>query len=189
MGTAYFALRALTLAFGGPPSSEGAAAKGSSKIASWGDFRWRWLARLWWWASSTFDDQPSNGYLLRNLGDGSFADVTTASRLQVATTGNPCAVLWSDFDNDGDQDLWVWNDRGDAEANRVLLRNEGGERFTDITADAGISDSIRQSHGHRHRGHQPRRPPGLLRCRRRWKSALPEQRRRQLREHRARGGA
>ncbi len=126
---------------GGPPSSEEAASVGSSKIASWGDFdRDGWLDVVV--ASSTFDSQPANGYLLRNSGDGSFSDITAISRLQVATTGNPCAVLWSDYDNDGDQDLWVWNDRGNPNNNRVLLRNDAGIGFTDVTFEANISNNV-----------------------------------------------
>ncbi|MEM9875022.1 MAG: CRTAC1 family protein, partial [Myxococcota bacterium] len=125
---------------GGPPSSEAAASAGSSKIASFGDVDGDGHVDVVV-ASSTFDDQPTHGYLLRNRGDGTFEDVTAAYALQVSRQGNPCAVMWSDLDNDGDQDLWVWNDRGAPTENRTLLRNEG-DRFVDITRDANVTDRI-----------------------------------------------
>jgi hypothetical protein len=140
-GTGVFSDGTAGAGAGGPPSSEEAASNGSSKIASWGDFDRDGLIDVVV-ASATFDAQPANGYLLRNRGDGTFEDITGASGLQVSRTGNPCAVLWSDYDNDGDQDLWVWNDRGDDEENRVLLRNEGGERFTDVTEDADLDVEV-----------------------------------------------
>lgn len=118
---------------GGPSSTQPGSA---SKIGSWGDYDGDGLIDLAV-ASSTFDDLPSNGYLLRNLGNGSFLDVTEATGFHSATTGNPCAVLWTDFDSDGDQDVWVWNDRGSNTENRVLLQNDGGT-FTDIAEAAGI---------------------------------------------------
>ncbi len=125
---------------GGPPSSEFRARDGRSKIASWGD----WDGDGWMdvvVASSAFEDHPPRAYLLRNRGDGSFEDVTEESGVFAAPTGNPCAVMWSDYDNDGDQDLWIWNDRGRATENRVLLRNDGG-RLVDVTAEAGITQNI-----------------------------------------------
>jgi len=66
--------------------------------------------------------------LLRNNGDGTFRDVTTASRVAIPTYGNPEVVLWTDYDNDGDIDLFIWDDTGD----QILLRNDGGV-FTDVT--------------------------------------------------------
>ena len=120
---------------GGPESVP--ASNGSSKIAAWGDLDndgWLDLAV----ASSQFVDQDANGYLLRNLGDGTFEELTAEAGYAIAPEGNPCAVLWSDHDNDGDQDLWVFNDRGDAAENRTLLQNEGGT-FTDITEAARLS--------------------------------------------------
>jgi hypothetical protein len=36
--------------------------------------------------------------------------------------------MWTDYDSDGEQDIWIWNDRG----GHVLLRNDGGV-LTDVT--------------------------------------------------------
>lgn len=120
---------------GGPSSTQPGTA---SKIGSWGDYDgdgWIDLAV----ASSTFDNLSSNGYLLRNLGDGKFQDVTATTGFHAASTGNPCAVFWTDFDSDGDQDVWIWNDRGSATENRVLLRNTDGA-FEDIAEQARIHE-------------------------------------------------
>lgn len=122
---------------GGPASEQPGSA---SKIGAWGDYNGDGLMDIAV-ASSTFIDQPANGYLLRNNGDGTFTDVTAETGFAISPTGNPCAVMWSDFDNDGDQDLWVWNDRGDPTRNRTLLRNEGGA-FTDITDDARVTQTV-----------------------------------------------
>ena len=122
---------------GGPNSSQPGSA---SKIAAFGDFDNDGLLDVVV-ASSTFSSQPENGYLLRNRGDGTFEDVTDRSGLQISNQGNPCAVMWSDYDNDGDQDLWVWNDRGNSQSNRTLLRNDGGT-FTDVTQGARIDQPV-----------------------------------------------
>ena len=123
---------------GGPLSEP--ASNGSSKIAAWGDYDgdgWLDVAV----ASSQFLDHPPHGYLLRNQGDGTFTDVTTETGFVVSPTGNPCAVLWTDYDNDGDQDLWVWNDRGDSGSNRSLLRNDGGT-FTEVREEVGATNPM-----------------------------------------------
>ena len=120
---------------GGPESKP--ASNGSSKIGAWGDLDgdgWLDLAV----ASSQFLDQEANGYLLRNLGDGTFEDLTADTSYAISPEGNPCAVLWTDHDNDGDQDLWVFNDRGDQATNRTLLQNDGGS-WTDLTEAARLS--------------------------------------------------
>ncbi|GEM_PF-2275135 len=123
---------------GGPESEP--ASNGSSKIAAWGDYDgdgWLDVAV----ASSQFLDHPPHGYVLRNLGDGTFEDVTESSGMVVSPTGNPCAVLWSDYDNDGDQDLWVWNDRGSSGSNRSLLRNDEGT-FTEVRDEVGATNPM-----------------------------------------------
>ena len=70
-------------------------------------------------------------YLLRNEGDGTFSDVTQAAGLGDTSWSSGCAV--GDFDNDGDQDLYLTN----YGPNR-LYRNDG-ETFRDISEAAGVS--------------------------------------------------
>ncbi len=112
----------------------------SAKIGAFGDVdRDGWPDLVV--ASAQFVDQPQHGYLMRNQGDGTFVDATDAWGLQVATEGTPCAVMWTDLDNDGDLDLAVWNDGGDPSANRVLLRNEG-THFTDATVEVAWTNPM-----------------------------------------------
>jgi len=112
---------------GGPQSDASAVSDGKSKITSFGDFDGDgWLDLVS--ASSTLPDPGA--YLLRNRGDGTFEDVTAPSGVHIDGSGNPCAVMWTDYDTDGDVDLWIWNDRG----GHVLLRNDGGA-FAEATRD------------------------------------------------------
>jgi hypothetical protein len=105
--------------------------------------------------------------LYRNRGDGRFADVTETAGVS-GTIGDtkPWSVgsAWLDYDNDGDLDLFVVNyNDWTAENNRLcgvegkrlscsptyykklpnlLYRNEGGGKFLDVSAAAGISGSM-----------------------------------------------
>ena len=130
---------------GGPTTQRGLPGRGTaSKIGAWGDYDGDGYMDIVV-ASSTFvQESPNpNGYLLRNLGNGQFQDVTQSTALVISAQGNPCAVMWSDFDNDGDQDLWVWNDRGNNQTNRVLLMNRN-QRFTNVASSFGVTGR----HGH-----------------------------------------
>ncbi|MHC5028480.1 MAG: CRTAC1 family protein [Planctomycetota bacterium] len=69
--------------------------------------------------------------LFRNLGDGTFADVTETSGADDTGYGMGCAA--GDYDDDGDVDLYVTNLGDD-----VLYRNDGDGSFTDVTLGAGI---------------------------------------------------
>jgi hypothetical protein len=78
-----------------------------------------------------------------------FDDVTSAAGLDVNNRRWTLAAAWEDYDNDGDQDLYVANDYG----RDNLYRNDGlytpdgnGDglgtvRFTDISEDAGVEDA------------------------------------------------
>lgn len=72
--------------------------------------------------------------LLRNDGAPRFSDVTDEVGLRGEGFAFGAAV--ADYDNDGDQDLFVAGLHGNA-----LYRNEGGERFVDVTQTAGIGAS------------------------------------------------
>lgn len=72
--------------------------------------------------------------LYRQTKDGRFEDVT--ARAGLAGSGYGQGVAVGDFDNDGDEDLYVTALFG----NR-LYRNDGDGRFTDVTAAAGVAGS------------------------------------------------
>ncbi len=73
--------------------------------------------------------------LFRNLGNGSFAEVTGATGLDDANYSQGCTV--GDFDNDGFPDLYVAN----IGENR-LFRNQGDGTFWDITSQSGIAGKL-----------------------------------------------
>ena len=72
--------------------------------------------------------------LLRNDGRWRFSHATVRAGLDVKNRRFSYAAAWEDFDNDGDQDLYVANDFG----RNNLYRNDSG-RFTDIAAAAAMS--------------------------------------------------
>jgi hypothetical protein len=72
--------------------------------------------------------------LFRNLGDGTFEDVTSVAG--AGDAGYGMGAVAADYDNDGDPDLYVVNYGPD-----VLYRNNGDGTFSDVTAASGIDDS------------------------------------------------
>ena len=79
----------------------------------------------------------------RNEGGWHFRDVTREVGLDMNNRRWSFAAVWEDFDNDGDQDLYVANDYG----RDNLYRNDpadspaGGRRFVDVAETAGAEDS------------------------------------------------
>ncbi len=70
--------------------------------------------------------------LFRNNGDGTFTDVTEKAGL--AGTGYDTGVAIGDYDNDGNEDIFV------AGVHRnTLYHNNGDGTFTDVTEKAGLS--------------------------------------------------
>ena len=116
-------------AAGGPASDPARVRDGRGKIVSFGDYNRDGRIDL---VSSSGTFVGKKAYLLANQGDGSFKDVTDVTNLATHPQGNACAVLWSDYDNDGDQDLWIWNDRG----GHVLLNNIDASSFVDVSQQA-----------------------------------------------------
>jgi hypothetical protein len=73
--------------------------------------------------------------LLKNGGNWQFHDVTGEVGLDENNSRFTFAAVWEDYDNDGDQDLFVANDFG----RNNLYRNDGG-RFRDVTEEVGMDD-------------------------------------------------
>jgi len=72
--------------------------------------------------------------LYRNLGGGTFRDVTAEAGLAVPMYGMGCAV--GDYDNDGHDDLLVTTLEG-----ARLFRNREGRRFREVTRAAGVGET------------------------------------------------
>jgi hypothetical protein len=80
---------------------------------------------------SKYKSPPRNA-LYRNDGNWKFSDVTAAAG--VGDTGFGLGVCTADYDNDGDQDIYI-NNFGP----NVLYRNEGNGTFSDVTRQAGVA--------------------------------------------------
>jgi len=79
--------------------------------------------------------------LLRNDGDGKFTDVSFDAGIAGADYPTQ-AGAWGDYDNDGDLDLFVGNEStgiGTTSPSQ-LYRNEGDGTFTEIAAQAGVTN-------------------------------------------------
>jgi hypothetical protein len=75
----------------------------------------------------------TTGKLYRNTGNGTFEDVTERAGLAVEMYGMGCAV--GDYDNDGDDDLFVT-----ALGGNHLFQNNGG-RFIDVAEQTGVKET------------------------------------------------
>ena len=76
------------------------------------------------------------GKLYHNNHDGTFTDVTAKSGINHCGWGFGVAV--GDFDNDGNEDLYITYLDG-----AVLYRNNGDGTFTDVTSKAGVGNAGR----------------------------------------------
>jgi len=81
------------------------------------------------------DYQAQPDALYRNLGDGTFAEAGAQAGINPGgQAGKGMGCLATDFDGDGDVDLFVANDR----TPKQLYRNDGG-RFTEMALWAGVA--------------------------------------------------
>ena len=76
--------------------------------------------------------------LYRNNGDGTFRDVSEPTGVSGVTPSYGLGAIWSDYDNDGDLDLYVANDQ----MANFLFRNQGDGTFEEngLLAGAAFSD-------------------------------------------------
>ncbi len=98
-----------------------------------------------------FGEPRSEDHLYRNLGDGTFQEVTALLPLANTDVGLTHAPTFLDYDNDGDQDLFVGTDCAVSVALNLPLedsrnrmyRNDGlvngSWQFTDVSAASGLN--------------------------------------------------
>ena len=72
----------------------------------------------------------------KDTGNLSFIDVTEEAGLNINNSRWSFAASWEDYDNDGDQDLYVANDYG-----RNNLYNNDKGKFTDLASETNSEDS------------------------------------------------
>jgi len=99
-------------------------------------FMGAWL-KVYPYAGSTPD------YLFMGNGDGTFTDVSDAAGIYSENNTPVYGVMWTDYDNDGDQDIFVSN------YGRVVNRmwqNQGDGTFVNVASDIDL--------------HSPRHSPG-----------------------------
>jgi len=79
------------------------------------------------------DGVGATNHLYRNNGDGTFTDVT--AQAGVPGNGFGVGITTGDFDNDGNEDLYITNFNS-----AILYRNNGNGTFTDVTARGGVNN-------------------------------------------------
>lgn len=84
------------------------------------------------------NDKPENiNRLYKNLGDGTFVDVSISSGAGIDI--NAMTTTIGDYNNDGWFDIYVTN----TPEGNVLLKNNGDETFTDVAVETGTTfDSV-----------------------------------------------
>jgi len=100
--------------------------------SSWGDYNNDGFLDLFVTSRSQFDLTKAN-VLFENNGDNTFVNVTESAGLFDSSFLSFCAAFF-DLDNDGDQDIFVANDR---EPRNLLYRNEGDGTFVEIGIESG----------------------------------------------------
>jgi enediyne biosynthesis protein E4 len=85
-------------------------------------------------------EKMPTSHLYRNLGNGTFEDVTR--KADVAGPWYTMGVTVGDYNNDGYPDLYLSN-----YGPNVLLKNDGNGTFTDVTKKAGVAGGIECSVG------------------------------------------
>jgi hypothetical protein len=80
------------------------------------------------------DFNGSSNALYQNNGDGTFTEVTKKAGI-FNPDGKGLGVIWADYDNDGDLDVFVANDR----VPNMLYKNNGDGSFKEVALFAGVA--------------------------------------------------
>jgi len=121
----------------------------NSKSASWGDYDDDGFLDLYIanWSCYPNCGHPSDGEpdrLYHNNGDGTFTEVT--DYLRGGVTGAGFIASFTDYDNDGDLDIYLVNDEFINETGNKLWRNDGpgcdGWCFTQVSKEANANSKV-----------------------------------------------
>jgi len=88
--------------------------------------------------------------ILENVGDSIFINVTEGSNIPQDETA-AAGASWGDYDMDGDLDLHIcryvesFNNQLGPEYRNILMRNDGGFTFTNVTEESSMGDYVRLS--------------------------------------------
>lgn len=124
-----------------------------TEAAAWGDYDNDGLVDLYLanyetpisWSGCQLS-QPNPDFLWRNLGDGTFADVSEQVGLRSVPDRCGRGVNWGDFDNDGDLDIFVSNYRLHP---NFLWENQGNGLFVERAQAYGVRGvQVQQAFGH-----------------------------------------
>jgi hypothetical protein len=118
-------------------AAAGMARSMNGRSAVWGD------ADRDGWADLFVCDASGASVLFRNLGNGTFSDVTAAKGL--AGLGACWAAAWCDYDHDGDDDLFVVLHDRPCKLMKNRLRETGTYGFDDVTGTAGVPAGVAAS--------------------------------------------
>lgn len=102
--------------------------------AAWFDFNEDRLVDLFIAGNTTTFIQPNKLYL--NKGDFVFENISPGAGLHL--TQSSCASICSDYDNDGDTDLFVTNYASGTALPHALYHNDGNGSFTDQAFFVGV---------------------------------------------------
>ena len=80
---------------------------------------------------------PDTDTFYHNNGNGTFTDLTEESGFLNVPACHGLGVSFGDYDNDGDQDLYIANDQDP----NFLFQNQGGGKFEEIALLSGVSYS------------------------------------------------
>ncbi|WP_179348380.1 FG-GAP-like repeat-containing protein [Winogradskyella pacifica] len=78
--------------------------------------------------------------LWKNLGDGTFSNITDSAGFQPTNLCRYTGATWFDYNNDGFLDIYIndWNGCG----SNQLYKNNGDDTFTDVTVLTGVFTSL-----------------------------------------------
>lgn len=122
---------------------------GQGKSAAWGDYDKDGFLDLYVanWACYPDCGRPSTGerdLLYHNNGDGTFTDISSVLGGKIMGAG--FAVSFTDYDNDGDLDIYLVNDEFINPVGNALWRNDGpgcdAWCFTDVSTESGTNTTV-----------------------------------------------